>query len=246
MTDILPPRSHGNGFPLIGSAQVALSFQGSSYTIGLFHDGNQSGHVEKQIRGVDKSINTIQVSLNVIKSEGDYGFLSVGDTFDIANSTGNDGTYTVKALTSTFNEQRTNIQVEENIGSDTVDGTALFGNTNSSGRGDNFLETNDLSDISTEPSTGGYQRQQNVGFGPVFVDSKLEWQVNSTQQVTFNNLADTKGRVDALFAIDTWQAPDDSSPSKHVFFTSYLDRAYRLDDITRLQIPEGTISTRLP
>jgi hypothetical protein len=108
------------------------------------------------------------------------------------------------------------------------------------------LETHDLEDITTEPSTGGYQRQQDVAFGPVFIDSKLEWQVNSTQQVVFNNLTDTTGRVDALFAIDTWQAPEDNSPSKHVFFTSYLDRAYRLDEITRLKIPEGTISTRLP
>jgi hypothetical protein len=250
------------GLPQIGEQRFADYVVQQDVDIMLFHDGNQSGHVEKPIQEVNTTDDIVKVNDNIISDgatgsntnqtqgprgfeSGNFGFLTDGQAFDISGSTGNDGAYTVKDMQFNFQTQNTLIYVNESITDSTGDGNAVFGNDNRSGRGDNLRDNDRLSDITTEPNDGGYTRAVNQSI-EIFDDGK-DWFVRTANDTVFDNLNDTSGRVDAVAVIDNWQAlggtdySDDASAQDHILFTAFLDQLYLLDQTDKHTVDANTI-----
>lgn len=243
-------RSLGYGAPNIGEERLVDYFDGRTLTIGLFHDGNQSGHVEKQIRAVDTATNTIEVTQDIGDTTGEFGFLVNGQSFDISGSTGNNGSYTVNSFTFNYNTERTEITVNEDITDSTADGTADFGDTNQNGRGDDLQDNEDIVDITSEPSDGSYARQTAQAFEKYYDSTNEEWRIRTKNATNFQNLDQTTGRVDAVFILDNWQAENsgntsfgsaDGSATDHLLGVAYLPQLYLLDQTTRVEVNANTI-----
>lgn len=244
------------GLPKIGEQRFQDYVAQQDVDILLFHDGNQSGHVEKPIQGVNTSSDIVKVNDNIIEAgatgsnvnqtqgprgfeSGDYGFLTDGQAFDIAGSTGNDGAYTVSDMQYNFQTDETLIYVNETIGDSTPDGSAQFGNTNRSGRGDNLRDGDRLADITTEPNDGGYTRATAQ---PIEIwDDGTDWFIRTVNDTVFDSLNDTTGRVDAVAVLDNWQAQGDGSAQDHLLFTSFLDQLYLLDQTDKHTVDANTI-----
>lgn len=243
-------RSLGYGVPNIGEERIADYFDGRTLTIGLFHDGNQSGNVVKQIRAVDTGTDTIEVTLDIRDAQGDYGFLTTGQAFDISGSTGNDGSYTVSSFNYNYDTQRTEITVNETISDSTVDGNAEFGDTNFSGRGDDLQDNEDITEITTEPDDGGYARQTSQTFEKFYDSTNEEWRIRTANPTNFQNLDQTTGRVDAVFILDNWEADNsgntgfgspDGSATDHLLGVAFLPQLYLLNQTSRLEVNANTI-----
>jgi|APHM01.1.fsa_nt_gi hypothetical protein len=243
-------RSLGYGAPNIGEERIVDYFDGRTLTIGLFHDGNQSGHVEKRIRAVDTGTDTIEVTLDIGDTTGEYGFLVNGQAFDIADSTGNDGAYTVSSFTYNYNTERTEITVNESIDDPTADGEAQFGDTNQTGRGDDLQDNEDIVDITTEPNDGGYARQTGQTFEKYYDSVNEEWRIRTQNATNFQNLDTTTGRVDAVFILDNWTATNngntsvgspDGGATDHLLGVAYLPQLYLIDQTTRIEVNANTI-----
>jgi len=244
------------GLPKIGEQTFVDFLDGETVDILLFHDGNQSGHVEKPIQDVNTTDDIVKINDNIISNSatgsntnqtqgprgfesGDFGFLTDGQAFNIAGSTGNDGLYTVNDIQFNFQTQNTLIYVNEDIADGTPDGSAQFGNSNNSGRGDNLRDGDRLSDITTEPSDGGYTRA--TGQTIEKFDDGTDWFIRTASDTVFDSLDDTTGRVDAVAVLYNWQASGDSSPQDHILFTSLLDQLYLLDQTDRHIVDANTI-----
>jgi len=244
------------GLPKIGEQAYQDFLDGKNVDILLFHDGNQSGHVEKPVQEVNTTDNIIKVNDNIILpsatgsntnqttgprgfDSGDYGFLADGQAFDISGSTGNDGTYTVKDMQYNFQTNNTLIYVNEELTDSTGDGTAQFGNANQSGRGDNLRDADRLSDITTEPSDGGYTRA--TGQLVEKFDDGEDWFIRTANDTVFDNLDDTTGRVDAVAVVYNWNAEGDGSATDHILFTAFLDQLYLLDQTDKHTVDANTI-----
>lgn len=244
------------GLPKIGEQAYQDFLDGASVDILLFHDGNQSGNVEKPIQAVDTTNDIIEVNDNIIDpsatgsntnqttgprgfESGDYGFLTDGQAFDISGSTGNDGSYTVKDMQYNFQTGRTLIYVNESISDSTADGNAQFGDTNNSGRGDNLRDSQRLADITTEPSDGGYTRATAQTIEKF--DDGDDWFIRTANDTVFDNLNDTTGRVDAVAVVYNWQASGDGSATDHILFTAFLDQLYLLDQTDKHTVDANTI-----
>lgn len=232
------------GIPKIGDEQILSQFDGETVEFALFHDGNQDGNVDKPIQDVDPANDTITVK-NYIKEDGgtDSGFLAVGDGFSISGSTGNDGNFTVAAINENFATDNTTITVNEDITDSTPDGTAEFGNSNFSGKGDNLGNLDDVSDITTEPSDGGYTRATSETLEAV--DNADNFKLRNADDIVFDNLDQTTGRVDAVAVIRSFQAQGESSPNKHLLFVSFLDQGYLLNQTDRLTVDATTLNLEL-
>lgn len=231
------------GVPKIGEQAYQDFLDGASVDIMLFHDGNQSGNVEKPIQEVDTTNDVIEVNDNIRFDAPRGGFLTISEAFSISGSTGNDGDYTVSSMTYNFETERTEIGVNESIGDATADGTADFGDTNLSGRGDNLRDSNRLSDITTEPSDGGYTRATNQTIEK-FDDGK-DWFIRTANDTVFDNLNDTTGRVDAVAVLYNWQANGDGSAQDHILFTAFLDQLYLLEQTDKHTVDANTIRLAL-
>lgn len=244
------------GLPAIGEQRYQDYVAQEDVDIILFHDGNQSGHVEKPVQEVNTDDNIVKVNDNIISNSatgsntnqtqgprgfdsGEYGFLTDGQAFEIAGSTGNDGLYTVSSMQYNFQTDNTLIYVNEDITDSTADGTAQFGDTNQSGRGDNLRDGDDLADITTEPDDGGYTRATDQPIETYKEDG--DWFIRTSTDTVFDNLDQTTGRVDAVAVIDNWQAQGEDSPNDHIFFTAFLDQLYLLDQTTRHTVNKNTI-----
>jgi len=244
------------GLPKIGEQAYQDFLDGETVDILLFHDGNQSGNVEKPIQGVNTSDNIIKVNDNIIDpaatgsntnqtrgprgfASGDFGFLADGQAFEISGSTGNDGTYTVQDLQFNFQTNNTLIYVNEDVPDSTADGSALFGNSNRSGRGDNLRDSDRLSDITTEPGDGGYTRATSQTIEKF--DDGEDWFIRTATDTVFDNLDETTGRVDAVAVIYNWNARGDSTASDHILFTAFLDQLYLLEQTDRHTVDANTI-----
>jgi hypothetical protein len=245
------------GLPKIGEQRYQDFLDGKTVDITLFHDGNQSGNVEKPVQAVDTTNDIIEVNDNIIDdsatgtenseqtlgprgfASGDFGFLADGQAFEISGSTGNDQTYTVKNMLFNFQTNRTLIEVNESVTDPTPDGSALFGNSNRSGRGDNLRDGDDLGDITTEPNDGGFTRATAQTIEKF--DNGDTYFIRTKNDTVFDNLNDTTGRVDAVAVIDNWQAAGESSPNDHILFTAFLDQLYLLDQTDRHTVDANTI-----
>lgn len=231
------------GLPRIGEQRVADYLAQVSVDIMLFHDGNQSGHVEKPVQAVDTANDVIEVNDNINDVTGDFGFLTSGQAFEITGSTGNDGSYVVGSLNFNFETERTEISVDtgkgDSVTDSTPDGSAVFGNANRSGRGDNLRDSDRLADITTEPSDGGYTRATNQSLEIAEING--DWFIRTTNDTVFDNLDATTGRVDAAAVIDNWQAQNDGSATDHLLFVTHLDQLYLLNQTTRHTINQNTL-----
>lgn len=99
---------------------------------------------------------------------------------------------------------------------------------------DSLSDTDDIGDISTEPSGGAYGRQTATLDGGDFTQSdnaSNNWQVVITDQ-TFDT-SNSSQSVDAYFVIVSFQADDtgDGSTTDHLFFTGDLDQTYDLGSV---------------
>lgn len=224
--------------PSIGKQRLLTFLSNEEVDLLLFHDGNQSGHVSKPVESVDTSNDTVSFDGNIAASIGNYGFLQTGDTFSISGSTGNNGTYTVSSLTYDYEKEFTIVGVSENISNPTPDGSGDFGNTS---RGDNLQKNDRLTDITTEPSDGGYTR---ITEPLELYDGTDGWRVQLKNDVFFDNLDNTTGIVDAIAVVNTWEAIGDSSPTDHILFTTLLEEGYNLDKIKTIAVPKETVSFR--
>lgn len=231
------------GLPKIGEQAYQEFLDGQTVDIMLFHDGNQSGNVQKPIQAVDTATNTIEVNNNIRFDAPRGGFLTISEAFDIVGSTGNDGAYTVSDMTFNFETERTEITVNESIGDGTVDGKASFGDANLSGRGDNLRDDDRLADITTEPDDGGYTRATNQSIEKF--DDGDDWFIRTVNDTVFDNLNDTTGRVDAVSVLYNWQADGDGSAQDHILFTAFLDQLYLLDQTDKHTVDANTIRLAL-
>lgn len=248
------------GLPKIGEQRYQDYVAQQNVDVMLFHDGNQSGHVEKPIQDVNTSTDIVKVSNNIISDgatgsnvnqtqgprgfeSGKFGFLTDGQAFDITGSSGNDGSYTVNDMQYNFQTDNTLIYVNEDITDSTADGDAVFGNANRSGRGDNLQDGERLGDITTEPNDGGYSRAtaQSIEIW----DDGSDWFIRTVNDTVFDNLNDTTGRVDAVAVIDNWQAQGDGSANDHLLFTSFLDQMYLLNQTDKHTVDKNTIRLAL-
>lgn len=248
------------GLPKIGEQRFADYVAQQDVDIMLFHDGNQSGHVEKPIQEINTTEGIIKVNDNIISpsatgsntnqtrgprgfESGIYGFLTDGQAFNISGSTGNDGLYTVDDMQYNFQSQNTLIYVNETVSDPTPDGTALFGDANQSGRGDNLRDSDRLTDITTEPDDGGYTRATAQ---PIEIfDDGDDWFIRTSTDTVFDNLNATTGRVDAVAVLDNWQAEGEGSPNDHLLFTAFLDQLYLLDQTDKHTVDANTIRLAL-
>ncbi len=244
------------GLPAIGEQRYQDYVAQQDVDIMLFHDGNQSGHVEKPVQEVNTTDNIVKVNDNIISNSatgsntnqtqgprgfdsGEFGFLTDGQAFNITGSTGNDGLYTVNDMQFNFQTQNTLIYVNEEITDATPDGTAQFGNSNQSGRGDNLRDDEDITNITTEPNDGGYTRATAQ---PIEIYQEGgDWFIRTSTDTVFDNLDQTTGRVDAVAVIDNWQAQGEGSSNDHILFTAFLDQLYLLDQTDRHTVDANTI-----
>ena len=104
-------------------------------------------------------------------------------------------------------------------------------------------DTNDIADITTEPSDGNYARQTDT---LTLVDESGDWAAETSSQVSFD-VTSTTGTVDSYFVIANFQADDtgDSSANDHLICTGALSQSYDLSNVDTLNIDAGTIGWKI-
>lgn len=105
---------------------------------------------------------------------------------------------------------------------------------------DSISDTNDLSDITTEPSGGSYARQ-STAFSAA--DSGGDWQIDSDSQLSFDLSDSTSGTVDSWFLEVNFQADDtgDGSGTDHLLVTGSLQKERDVDSVDTLNVSAGTV-----
>lgn len=102
-----------------GNVKASPRYEGNevnnSFAVG---SRNKEIYVDLDIQAVDTGSDTFTVNGNVT------GNLSQNDQFDVRDSTGNDGTYTVDSLNYDSNNNETDITVKQNVSDSTADGQA--------------------------------------------------------------------------------------------------------------------------
>jgi len=103
---------------------------------------------------------------------------------------------------------------------------------------DSIGETNDLTNITTEPSGGSYARQ-STAFSARDVGG--DWQLDNDAQITFDT-SDSSQTVDSYFIVANFQATDtgDGSPQDHLIATGSLSQSYDLSSVDTLNINANT------
>lgn len=123
--------------------------------------------------------------------------------------------------------------IKNNLDGDAVD-VGLYDDST-----DAISDTNDLADITTEPSSGNYLRQDNVLVEQG--DFSGDHGVDNTNKITFD-VSGTSGDVDSYFFEVSFQAEDtgDSSAQEHLILTGSLSQTYALSNVDTLEISANT------
>lgn len=109
---------------------------------------------------------------------------------------------------------------------------------------DNLTDSNDVGDITTEPSDGNYSRQTGVAFSSS--DDSGDWILTNDSQVQFD-VTDTTGTVDAYFIVVNFQSDDksDGAATDHLLATGSLSQSYDLSNLDTLNLSANGIGTSL-
>lgn len=104
---------------------------------------------------------------------------------------------------------------------------------------DAITDTEDLLDITTEPSDGNYARQTGT---IELADVSGDWTARTAAQVSFD-VTSTTGTVDSYFIMVSFQADDtsDGAPTDHLIATGALSQSRDLSQIDTLNIAAGSI-----
>lgn len=109
--------------------------------------------------------------------------------------------------------------------------------------GDDLTDSNDVGDITTEPSGAAYSRQSvtldTSGFSAT--QSSGDWQFDSDSQLSFDLSDDGSGTLDAYFVVVNYQADGDGSKTDHLYFTGNLSTDYDLSNVNGIDIDAGGI-----
>lgn len=104
---------------------------------------------------------------------------------------------------------------------------------------DSIGDTDDVDDITSEPSDGNYSRQSMTG---TLTDTDGDWQIENDGELTFD-VTDTTGTVDSYFIIANFQADDtsDTEDEDHLVATGALSQSRDLSQIDTLTISAGSV-----
>lgn len=105
---------------------------------------------------------------------------------------------------------------------------------------DSITDTEDLADITTEPSDGNYSRQTGVAMSAA--DLSGDWGFDNDSQVSFD-VSGTTGSVDSWFMVANFQAVDtgDGGATDHLILTGSLSQSYDLSNVDTLNINAGGV-----
>lgn len=109
---------------------------------------------------------------------------------------------------------------------------------------DAMVDSDDIGNITTEPSDGNYVRQTGVSFSSS--DSGGDWTLTNDSQVSFD-VTNTTGTVDAYFIVVNFQSDDkgDASANDHLLATGSLSQSYDLSNLDTLNLSANGIGTSL-
>jgi hypothetical protein len=109
---------------------------------------------------------------------------------------------------------------------------------------DSFSDTDDLADLTSEPSDGNYARQTSVTLAAS--DNSGDWQADNDSQISFD-VTSTTGTVDSYFIAVNFQASDtsDGSPTDHIIATGALSQSRDLSQIDTLNLAAGSVGISL-
>jgi hypothetical protein len=130
-------------------------------------------------------------------------------------------------------DKLTNLGEEYNVKNDWrgTDVTLLLYNDSS----DSLDDTNDLSDVTTEPTDGNYTRQTlTIDSAAVKkINGDWGWELSTTFDVT-----DTTGDVDSTGGIVTFQAKEtgDSTVNDHLIVAGFLSQTRTLSNYDNLKV----------
>jgi len=109
---------------------------------------------------------------------------------------------------------------------------------------DAVSDTDDISDLTSEPSDGNYARQSDT-FN-LSDNGSGNWQLDNDNQLTFD-VTNTTGTVDSYFIVANFQADDtgDGSATDHMIATGSLSQSRDLSQIDTLNVSAGTVGFSL-
>lgn len=104
---------------------------------------------------------------------------------------------------------------------------------------DSITDSEDLADITTEPSDGNYTRQTGEALSAS--DISGDWGVDNDSQISFD-VTNTTGTVDSYFFVANFTAVDtsDGGDTDHLVLTGSLSQSYDLSNVDTLDISAGT------
>ncbi len=104
---------------------------------------------------------------------------------------------------------------------------------------DAITDTNDLADITTEPTGSAYARQADTY--SLVDNANGNWQLDNNNQLTFD-VSDSSQTVDSYFIVASFQADDtgDGSVTDHLIATGALSQSRDLSQIDTLNISAGS------
>ncbi len=105
---------------------------------------------------------------------------------------------------------------------------------------DGIGDTNDIADITTEPSGSAYARQTDT-FS--VADISGDWGIQNDSTVTFD-VSDSSTTVDTGFLVVNFQAEDtgDSSANDHLFAVGALSQSRDLSQIDQIEFDPADIT----
>lgn len=110
---------------------------------------------------------------------------------------------------------------------------------------DSISDSNDLSDITTEPGNSNYARQSDT-FNPS--DLSGDWGVDNDNKLTFDfSDQSTSETVDSWFLVANFQADDtgDGSANDHLIATGGLSQSRDIGSIDTLEISAGGVGYKI-
>lgn len=109
---------------------------------------------------------------------------------------------------------------------------------------DNLGDSDDISNIGTEPSGGSFSRQSSTF--SVTDNASGNWQIDNDNQLTYDT-SDSSQTVDSYFIIVNFQSDDtnDSSANDHLLVTGALDQSLDLSNFSQVAIDAGEAGVAL-
>lgn len=105
---------------------------------------------------------------------------------------------------------------------------------------DSISDTEDIGDITTEPSDGNYSRQTGIAMSAS--DLSGDWGFDNDSTISYD-VTNTTGTVDSYFIVANFQASDtgDGSANDHLIVTGSLSQSYDLSNLDTLDISSGGV-----